>query len=87
MQTKQPIIDKTDTRPLWNPNQGSEVHTIRNWLEDEFINFTIASATLGKLSALTNPYKIPHEQHWIMLSSLYKEDLQTPLVKNDIQGA
>jgi hypothetical protein len=68
---------------LFNPNSDLDkiVHPIRNWLEDEFINFTIANATWGKLDCLNDPYKIPHKQHWIMLSSLYKENLTTPQIK------
>lgn len=68
-----------------NPKQPINLN--QNWLADEFINFQIMNATLGKLSCLTDPFKIPHEQHWIMLSSLHKENLKTPIVKNDIQEA
>lgn len=68
-----------------NPKQPTNIS--RDWLADEFINWQIQNATLGKLGCLTDPFKIPHEQHWIMLSSVYKQNLQTPLVKIDIQGA
>jgi hypothetical protein len=73
---------------MFNPNSDIDriVHPLRNWLEDEFINFQIANATWSKLTCLKSPYKISHKQHWVMLSSLYKENLDTPQIKEEIQG-
>lgn len=44
---------------------------LRNFLEDEFINWQIKNAAF-KLDTLKDPFKIPHAQHWIMQESLYK---------------
>jgi hypothetical protein len=76
-----------NTTIMFNPNSDMDraVHPLRNFLEDEFIAFQISNATWGKLGCLNDPYKIPHQQHWIMLQSLYKENLEVPKIKEEIE--
>ena len=55
----------------------------KDYQEQEFINWQIQNASWGKLDCLTDPFKIPHAQHWIMLSSLNQENFKVPTVKDN----
>lgn len=58
------------------------LENFKDFLEDEFISWQIKNASF-KLDTLQDPLKIPHAQHWIMLESLLKENLDVPIVKEN----
>jgi hypothetical protein len=62
---------------LFNPNT-------KDFQANEFINWQIQNANLGKLDCLKDPFKIPHKQHWIMLESVHGQKLETPIVNEEL---
>lgn len=59
-----------------------QFENLKNFLIDEFISWQIKNASF-KLDTLQDPLKIPHAQHWIMLESLCKKNLDIPIVKEN----